>query len=301
MGISAERFEAERPRLFGLAYRMLGRASEAEDAVQDAWVRAQAQADRGPIESPGGFLTTVVTRLCLDRLGSSRSKREAYVGSWLPEPMHTADATPPADAVLARAESVSMAFLRILERLSPVERAVFLLKEAFDYEHDEIAGVLGVSTANSRQLLRRARRHVALDEARFERDPGAQERVLHAFLDAAASGDPARLVELLHPDVEWASDGGGVRPVAVRPIVGRERVAAFAAGIWRKSPPDVTLEPCRVNESAAVLVLHDGAIDTVIGIDVRGERIERFWAIRNPEKLRFLAEQRGLGVCEPPG
>ncbi len=289
MRLSPDRFEAERSRLFGLAYRMLGRASEAEEMVQEAWLRVQAVAE--PIESLGGLLTTLVTRLCLDRLRSSHAKRETYVGPWLPEPLQTSEPEDRADEALIRAESVSMAFLRILDQLSPMERAVFLLKEVFDYRHEEIARVLDTSADNSRQILRRARQHITDDVPHYEHDPEEQRRVVRAFLDAAASGDPAALLELLHPDVEWTSDGGGVRPSAMRPLVGRKAVLAFALGIWGKAPEGLRLELGRVNESAAVLVHVGDAIDSVIGVDVSEGLIARVWAIRNPEKLRYLADQ----------
>lgn len=291
MSLTVDFFEQERGRLFGLAYRMLGRPSEAEEIVQEAWLRVQ-QNER-PIESPAGFLTTLVTRLCLDRLRSAQARREIYVGPWLPEPMQTDDEANAPDATLIRAESVSMAFLRILDQLSPVERAVFILSEAFEYKHAEIADALAISTENSRQVLRRARARVAEGEGetRFERDPKLQEATLFAFLKATGDGDLQELMELLHPDVEWTSDGGGQRTAATRPILGRERVAAFARGLWRKGRKHVRVELARVNESAAVLLYSENELDSVIGIDVTRGRIARFWAIRNPEKLSFLARQ----------
>lgn len=259
--------------------------------MQDAWIRAQAATE--PIESPAGLLTTIVTRLCLDRLRAARTTRETYVGAWLPEPVQTLDPEATADESLVRAESVSMAFLRILQQLSPLERAVFLLKEVFEYRHEAISSVLGVTLANSRQILRRAREHVAGGEARFESEPETQRRVVEAFLGAAMSGDPKRVVEVLHPDVEWTSDGGGVVSAATRTLIGHDRVVAFVLGLIRKAPDGARVEVSQINESAAILVYLDDALDTVIGFDVRDERIVRIWAIRNPEKLHYLAGQLG--------
>lgn len=295
MSLALETFEAERGRLFGLAYRMLGSASEAEEVLQDAWLRAQAAA--GPIHSPAGFLTTLVARLCLDRHRSARARREVYVGPWLPEPILTPDLAAHAgdlpDEALARAESVSMAFLRILEQLSPVERAVFLLREAFDYGHEQIAEALAITPANSRQILSRARERVAGGEPRYERDPAVQRQVVEAFLRAASSGDPQRVVELLHPDVEWTSDGGGLRPAMRRPLIGQARVAQVVAGLFRKGSAGLRMEIARVNASTAVVLHGSEGIETVIGADVREGRIARIWAIRNPEKLAYLARQLG--------
>ncbi|MET9358797.1 RNA polymerase sigma factor SigJ [Streptomyces sp. NPDC006617] len=223
---AADEFERHRPRLFGIAYRMLGSAHEAGDAVQDAWPRF-ASADRAGIEQPGAWLARVVTNLCLTRLTSARARRESYVGTWLPEPVVTADGTlGPLESAEQR-DAVSTALLLLLERLTPTERAVYVLREAFAYGYREIAGVLDLGEANCRQLHRRAVRRVGEPGSRFEPVPGRRERLVASFLTAAREGDLAGLEKLLAEDVTWWSDGGGKVSAARRPVEGRDKVLRF--------------------------------------------------------------------------
>src|SRR6186997_3299235 len=224
-------FNTDRPLLFSIAYRMLGSASDAEDVLQDAWLRYRG-ADHSSIRSPKAFATTIVTRLCLDRLKSARATREEYIGPWLPEPVLTSEIDSPHD-VAQRAESVTLAFLVLLEKLSPEERAVFLLKDVFEYGHEEIADILGYSTENSRQLLHRARARLAATRPRLNGTAESRRAVAERFARAFASGDAGGLTAMLARDVALCSDGGGKAIAARRPLVGRDVVTTFLVGVHR--------------------------------------------------------------------
>ena len=298
--LSSHWFETERPRLFSIAYRMLSSASDAEDVVQDAWVRI-AGVDAGTLESPQAFVTTVVTRLCLDRLKSARATREQYVGPWLPEPVLTNDSRTP-DALAERAESVTLAFLVLLETLSAEERAVFLLKEVFEYEHAEIARMLDTTAANSRQLLHRAK--VKVREVKTT-DVHARERrrVLAArFAEAFQMGDTAELTQLLSSGVTFVSDGGGKVAAARRPLVGRDEVLKFLVGLHRSGQATglsarATFQATEVNAEPALVLFIDGVIDGVFVLSFEDEDILGIRVIRNPDKLAFLDRQ--LRTREP--
>ncbi|MFF1557399.1 RNA polymerase sigma-70 factor [Streptomyces sp. NPDC058279] len=289
---SAADFEEHRGRMFGIAYRMLGSAHEAEDTVQDAYLRWSA-ADRGDVEHPGAWLAKTVTRLCLTRLTSARARREEYVGPWLPEPVLTSDGTlGPLDSA-ERRDSVSMALLVLLEQLTPVERAVYVLREAFAYGHREIAELLDLTEANSRQLYRRAAQRVEAPRPRFRADPSRWRGLVETFMAAARDGDVARLESLLSADVRYVADGGGVVNAARRPIVGRDKVARFVRGALGKytaglpvAHAEVNGMPALVFGGAAVLVMEfeegpDGG-DALVG----GMR-----AVVNPQKLEFVLRQ----------
>ncbi|QVQ52824.1 RNA polymerase sigma factor SigJ [Spiractinospora alimapuensis] len=285
---SDEEFERHRRRLFGLAYRMLSSAADAEDVVQDAYLRwTQAHA----IEVPLAWLTTVVTNLCLNRLTSARAQRESYPGPWLPEPVLTDDgALGPLDAVEQR-ESVALGVLILLERLSPAERAVFVLCEAFGYPHREIAEILHVEEAHSRQLLRRARQHVDAKRGRFPTDEATHRRIVEAFIAAARSGDMERLRELLSDDVVVWTDGGG-RTAARRPIRGRDRVLRYVLGIGGR--PEVrrtSNEIAHVNGEPALLVWDGGTLTAVVAVEVTGDRIDTVRMLTNEAKLGYAATQ----------
>ncbi|MFJ7264675.1 sigma-70 family RNA polymerase sigma factor [Streptomyces globosus] len=300
---SAE-FEQHRPRMFGIAYRMLGSAAEAEDTVQDAWLRWSA-ADRGDVVHPGAWLAKAVTHLCLNRLTSARARREAYVGPWLPEPVLTGDgALGPLESAEQR-DSVSTALLLLLEQLTPVERAVYVLREAFAYGHREIAGLLDVSEANSRQLHRRASARVAAGRAaadgggdgdgpaagrvrRFQPDPAQWQVLVESFLAAARDGDLARLEGMLAADVRCVSDGGGVVSAARRPIEGRAKVARFLAGTARKYGAALPVAVASVNGEPALLA---GGAAVVMQVDFEDGLVSEVRTILNPEKLEFLAQQ----------
>lgn len=278
-------FEEHRRLMFGVAYRMLGSVQEAEDAVQDAYLRYRA-AGVAP-DYPKAYFITIVTRLCMDRLKSARAQREEYFGVWLPEPLVTREDGPrtPEQEVALEAD-VSMAFLVMLERLSPVERAVFLLREVFDYDYSEIAPVVQKSEAACRQAFHRARGHIAEERKRFH--PSADEvRMLTArFSRAVGEGNVAGLLELLAHDAVIYSDGGGKAPAAQNPVFGAERVARFAIGVTRKTETS-GMEPVLVNGTPG-LALRDrkGRIHSLLVADVHEGRMASIFVIRNPEKLR---------------
>ncbi|MGW6708117.1 RNA polymerase sigma factor SigJ [Streptomyces sp. NPDC054956] len=287
-------FEEHRPRMFGIAYRMLGSASEAEDAVQDAYLRWSSAAGREGIEHLGAWLAKVVTRLCINRLTSARARREEYPGPWLPEPVLTGDgALGPLESAEQR-DGVSMALLVLLERLTPVERAVYVLREAFGYGHREIAGLLDLSEANCRQLYRRAAGRVAAPERRFAPDPAQWRGLVETFLAAARGGDLARLEGLLAADARYVGDGGGIVTSARRPVLGREAVARFLRGALRKFGADQPLSFAEVNGEQALLI-GEGA---VLLAEFENGLVSALRVVVNPEKLEFLRRQlshsRGL-------
>jgi RNA polymerase sigma-70 factor (ECF subfamily) len=237
-------FEEHRPMLAKLAYRMLGSMPDADDIVQDAYLR-WSLVDRAAVGAPRAYLTTIVTRLCIDRRQSIEERKKTYIGPWLPDPI-----VDPADR-LETAESVSMALLLILESLSPVERAAYLLRRIFDYGYGEIGEVLGKSEANCRQLVSRAEEHIHRRRPRFEAHPDEAERVTAAFLEACSSGDLKGLLDVLTADAVLYSDGGGKAPAALAPIRGAERVARLFLGIFKKAPAGLEVRAVRVNGQPA--------------------------------------------------
>ncbi|MFJ6779808.1 RNA polymerase sigma-70 factor [Streptomyces yangpuensis] len=284
-------FEHHRPRMFGIAYRMLGSAAEAEDIVQDAYLRWDG-ADRSGIENPGAWLAKVVTNLCLNSLTSARARREQYVGPWLPEPVLTGDgALGPLETAEQR-DSVSVALLLLLERLTPVERAVYVLREAFAYSHREISGLLDLTEANCRQVYRRAAGRVEADRAdarakRFSPDPERWQGLVESFLTAARSGDLAQLEGVLAADVRYVSDGGGVVNAARRPILGRDNVARFALGAMAKYVAGVPVSVAEVNGTPALLF---GEV-AVLLVEFENGLVSGISTVVNPEKLEFLRRQ----------
>ncbi|MGW2636669.1 RNA polymerase sigma-70 factor [Streptomyces sp. NPDC001348] len=283
-------FEAHRPRLFALAYRMLGSAADAEDTVQDAYLR-YSRADMAGIEHLAAWLAKVVTNLCLTRLTSARARRESYVGTWLPEPVVTSDGTLGPLESAERRDDVSMALLILLERLTPTERAVYVLREAFGYGHREIAGVLDIGEANCRQLYRRAVSRVAVPEGRFEPSPERREELVGSFVAAARDGDLARLEKLLADDVTWWSDGGGKVRAALRPIEGREKVVRFLAGIARRFPAASGFTVVEANGGSALAAWVGDLLSGVVSFGFRDGLITEVHAVTNPEKLGFARRQ----------
>ncbi|MFG3294803.1 RNA polymerase sigma-70 factor [Streptomyces sp. NPDC048179] len=289
-------FEEHRPALMGVAYRMLGRVADAEDVVQDAWLRWSG-ADRGDVREPLGYLVRVTTRLAIDRLRQIRARGETYVGPWLPEPYvtdfaatATATTTAPDGAERAElADSVSLAVLVVLESLSPLERAVFVLREAFGYPHAEIAAMLDRGEAAVRQLAGRARRHVDERRTRYEVDPARRRDLTERFLAAAAGGDLEGLMALLAPDVRLVSDGGGKASAALRVIVTPGKVGRFLLGVARKEGAGMSFRFLELNGGPAVLLLADGRPDSVFQLDVDGSAVRAVYIIRNPDKLRSLS------------
>jgi RNA polymerase sigma-70 factor, ECF subfamily len=269
---------------FAIAYRMLGSVAEAEDVVQDALLRLHQSGD---VENDEALLTTITTRVAIDVLRSARVRRETYVGSWLPEPL--VDQADVAQAVEID-ETVSLAFLVALERLTPDERAVLVLREAFDYGFDEIGEIVGKDAANCRQILSRARKRVADERPRFDPDPAERIALAERFLDAARDGDIDGLVELLAPDVVLVGDGGGKARSIPAPMVGGAQVARALATFYRMAVEwDLVLEPVVVNGGPGFRsVERDGRLANIVGLDVSGGRITRIHSMLNPDKLGHL-------------
>jgi RNA polymerase sigma-70 factor, ECF subfamily len=281
---ATETFERHRPLLFSISYRMLGSVMEAEDVVQEAFLRWQG-ASGGEIHAPKSYLSTVVTRLSIDRLRSAKARREEYVGPWLPEPIATGEGSDVAGAV-ALDETLSMAFLVLLESLTPVERAVFLLREVFDYDYAEIASLVGKSEDNCRQISRRARQSVAARRPRFESSPEQEERLMGSFLEACMSGDMESLLALLSADATLWSDGGGKTRAALNPIYGADRVARFFSGILRKAPPGFVVRRASINGRPGFIgYFEDGRPQSVTTFDVAEGSIRGIRLVVNPEKL----------------
>lgn len=282
-GLSA--FADARPRLFGIAYRMLGSAAEAEDIVQDVWLRWQAT-DRNAVENPPAFLATTTTRMCINFSQSAKSRRETYVGPWIPEPVDTSN-----DPALGaeRGEALGLAILLLLEKLSPTERAAYILREAFDYSHREIADVLQMEEENSRQLVSRARKHI-VEGRQASVSSEEQRRLLEAFIDAAKKGDVAALEALFAEDVVSYSDGGGlVRTAARAPVSGRERVAKFYASFAWHFWTGMTLSLIETNGQAAVLMSRDGIPGALGTIDASAQGIDQIMWIMRPSKLAAIS------------
>ena len=277
--------EELRPYLFAIAYRMLGSVADAEDVVQEAFLRYHA-AEVEP-ESPKAYLATITTRLAIDQLRSARTQREVYPGEWLPEPLGEEDTAQHAEM----ADSLSLSFLHILEKLSPVERAVFLLREVFDYPHEDVARIVGKSPANSRQILARARTHMDEGRRRFEVSRGEREEVAQRFIEAWETGDTDGLVAVLAPDATVYGDGGGKAPATPKPLVGALRVAKALIG-WRRMAIErgVTYRTATVN-GAPGFVYHwpDGSVAGVQELEIADGVVVAVRAVTNPDKLAHLA------------
>jgi RNA polymerase sigma-70 factor (ECF subfamily) len=284
-------YEEFRSLLFSIAYRMISSVSEAEDIVQEAFLRIhRAEAEGTRIESPKGYLAAVTTRLSIDHLKSARVRRAQYVGQWLPEPLLTDDSAPDAAAHAETADSLSMAFLVLLESLTPVERAVFLLREVFEYRYDEIARIVDRTEDNCRQLYVRARRHVDEGRPRFEASRKQRDELVERFFAAAERGDVAALEEMLAADVVAYGDGGGKAPSWPKPIYGRERVAKLIAGMMKQSRDfGLTHRAAHINGQPGVTFLDDeDRIAAVISVDVADRLVQAIRGITNPDKLNHL-------------
>ena len=274
-----------RGRLLGLAYRMLGSRSDAEDVVQDAYLRFAGAQD---VHNAEAFLVTIVTRLCLDRLKSAKAQREIYVGPWLPEPVFDAEGLS-ADAATELADDLSFALLLALDRLSPMERAAFLLHDVFDTPFSEIAAMLDRTEASCRQLASRARRAVRDNRPAPVATPDSHARLLQAFSDAVASGDVRQLAELLREDAVAITDGGGRKFAARNPIIGADKVARFFIGLAGKTAGhDVRIAPAVINGAVGALLYLDGELDLTLSMAIDGEKIAAIYVVRNPDKLRHL-------------
>lgn len=278
----SEDFEQHRQFLIGVAYRMLGSLAEAEDVVQDAFLRWSA-ADRSDVEHPRAYLARIVSRLCLDRMKSAVSRREHYVGTWLPEPVVTSPAEPLSD-------DLSVALLLTLERLSPLERAAFLLHDVFDMDYSAIAETLGRSEAACRQLAARAREHVRDERPRFEASPETREKLVDAFQAALLAGDVDAIARVLADDAVLYTDGGGKRTAALNPIYGKAKIVRFLAGVSTKGswilPEDI--ERVQINGQPGFVVRTSAGVETV-SLEIANDKIVAIYGVRNPDKLRHLS------------
>ncbi|MFD4609926.1 RNA polymerase sigma factor SigJ [Streptomyces sp. NPDC058440] len=284
-----EVFEEHRPVLMGVAYRMLGRVADAEDVLQEAWLRWSA-ADRSAVREPRGYLVRVTTRLAIDRLRRIKASGESYVGPWLPEPLVTdlTQTVPDAEERAVLADSVSLAVLVVLETLSPLERAVFVLREAFGCPYAEIAALLDRGEPAVRQLAGRARRHVGERRPRYEADPDQRRDLTERFLAAAADGDLEGLMSLLAPDVRLVGDSGGKARAPLRVLESADKVGRFLVGVAHKGIPDPSVRFLEINGGPAVLMLSGGKPDSVFQLDVGDGRVQVVHIVRNPDKLRSL-------------
>jgi RNA polymerase sigma-70 factor (ECF subfamily) len=287
---ATEAFLAHRNLLFTVAYEMLGSAADAEDVLQETWLR-WAGVDLDTVQNQRAYLVRITTRQALVRLRTLGRRRESYVGSWLPEPLLT---VPDVAEDVELADSVSMAMLLVLETLTPTERAVFVLREVFAVEYDEIAEAVDKSPAATRQIAHRARAHVAARRPRGVVSPAETRDALEAFQRAVETGDLQRLLDILAPDVVLLGDGGGVKQAVLRPVVGADRVArVLAAGLGRVAAV-ASLQPVQVNGHPALLLRLDGEIDTVIAVRVDDGLITGLYAVRNPEKLSHIERETAL-------
>lgn len=279
--------DEHRPLLFSIAYRMLGSVMDAEDMLQEAFLRCE-QGNSENVHSEKAFLTSIVTRLCIDHLRKASTQRESYYGEWLPEPIITDDSP---EEMTMMAESLSFAFLLMLERMSALERAVFLLHEVFSYAYDEIAVIVGKTEANCRQILRRARRHVTTDRPRFDVDRAQHVAIIHQFMQTCWAGDVEQLVAMLSENTVFISDGGGKASAALYPLRDRHKIAQFCIGITQRLPPTVQTKLIDMNGLPAVVIYEAGKVINVSLAYIRNGKIFAMYSIRNPDKLQHIPPQ----------
>jgi RNA polymerase sigma-70 factor, ECF subfamily len=282
----AEIFSEYRPLMFSIAYRMLGSVMDAEDMVQESYLRFE-QAVQSEVQSPKSFLATIITRLCIDHLRLAHVQRESYVGPWLPEPLQTG----PGSGFIEHAslsDSLSIAFLVLLESLSPVERAVFLLREVFDYDYDQVARIVEKSEANCRQIVHRAQQHITSRRPRFAVSREQRDRLLSQFIQTCQEGDMDGFVALLADDIIMVSDGGGKTAAALKPIYGATKVGRYIFGILTKMPANFVVTVVEINGQPALIGHIDHQIYNVLTMDITGDRITGIQNILNPDKLSRL-------------
>jgi RNA polymerase sigma-70 factor, ECF subfamily len=294
-GEHAERFTHLRPLLFTIVYEILGSATESDDVLQDSYLR-WAEVDLATVRDTKSYLAQLVTRQALNARRASARRREHYIGPWLPEPLLLDDRDGAADVVLA--ESVSMAMLVLLETLGPDERAVFVLREVFGFDYDEIADAVGKSASTVRQVAHRAREHVRARRKRFEpADPSRTAQITERFLTAAATGDMAGLLAMLAPNATWTADGGGKATAAMHPVVGADKVAALVVGLFRMGArmlPDLRMKTVICNSAPAVVAYNAGRLEGVFLIEIVDGKITNFYVVRNPDKLAAVAIPRTI-------
>ncbi|KAB8188063.1 RNA polymerase sigma-70 factor [Microbispora catharanthi] len=290
----AERFTVLRPLLFTIVYEILGSATESDDVLQDSYLR-WAQVDLATVRDTKSYLARLVTRQALNALRASTRRREEYIGSWLPEPLLLSEDDASADVVLA--ESVSMAMLVLLETLTPDERAVFVLREVFGFDYDEIAAAVGKSAVTVRQMAHRARGHVQARRKRFDPvDAGTTTRITEQFMSAATTGDMQGLLSLLAPDATWTADGGGKVTAVRQPVVGAQKVAALAMELFRVGRvPGLRIEMVNCNNAPALAAYDGDQLMAVCLFEIDDEKITNFYVVRNPDKLLALTTPRQIG------
>ncbi|MET9134980.1 RNA polymerase sigma-70 factor [Streptomyces antibioticus] len=289
-GLATQAFIAHRNLLFTVAYEMLGSAADAEDVLQETWLR-WATVDLGRVSDPRAYLVRITTRQALNRLRAVKRRREAYVGQWLPEPLIT---TSDMAEDVELAESMSMAMMLVLESLAPTERAVFVLREVFEVGYDEIAQAVDKSPDAVRQIAHRARKHVGARRPRTKASASEAQAALESFRRAIETGNPQDLLDVLAPDVVLLSDGGGLKKAALHPVVGAEKIVRFYLGGTAKLQATVTWEPTVVNGSPALAAYLDGTLDGVMAVRVENTRIAGLYFVRNPEKLARLDSETPL-------
>ena len=282
-------FDSHRRRLQGIAYRMLGSVAEAEEVVQDAWLRWH-EADKASFDSAEAWLVTVVTRLSIDRLRAAKVQREHYIGAWMPEPTLTESPDTPEES-LERADNISVAFLAVLERLAPEARAAFLMREVFEADYDEVALTLGKSEAACRQLVHRAKAQVQDARPRYQVSRETHQRLLRAFADAAARGSMQDLKALMTEEVELIGDGGGKVQSFSKVLTGNQRLAQLYYSLWRRMGPVVRMEMVEINGEPGLLRFVDGELESAQTFEIEGDRIARIRVQRNPDKLARIAER----------
>lgn len=282
-------FDSHRRRLQGIAYRMLGSVAEAEEVVQDAWLRWH-EADKASFDSAEAWLVTVVTRLSIDRLRAAKVQREHYIGAWMPEPTLTESPDTPEES-LERADNISVAFLAVLERLAPEARAAFLMREVFEADYDEVALTLGKSEAACRQLVHRAKAQVQDARPRYQVSRETHQRLLRAFADAAARGSMQDLKALMTEEVELIGDGGGKVQTFSKVLTGNQRLAQLYFSLWRRMGPVVRMELVEINGEPGLLRFIDGELESAQTFEIEGDRIARIRVQRNPDKLARIAQR----------
>ncbi len=282
-------FDSHRRRLQGIAYRMLGSVAEAEEVVQDAWLRWH-EADKASFDSAEAWLVTVVTRLSIDRLRAAKVQREHYIGAWMPEPTLTESPDTPEES-LERADNISVAFLAVLERLAPEARAAFLMREVFEADYDEVALTLGKSEAACRQLVHRAKAQVQDARPRYQVSRETHQRLLRAFADAAARGSMQDLKALMTEQVELIGDGGGKVQSFSKVLTGNQRLAQLYYSLWRRMGPVVRMEMVEINGEPGLLRFVDGELESAQTFEIEDDRIARIRVQRNPDKLARIAER----------
>jgi RNA polymerase sigma-70 factor, ECF subfamily len=298
MSANVQIFSGHRDRLFGIAYRMLGSRADAEDVLQDAWLRWHEQ-DTSELRSTEAWLTTMVTRLAIDKLRTAKTQRATYFGPWLPEPLAEAEITTP-ESHAEFASDLSLAFMLLLERLGEEERAAFILHDVFDCDYDDIAQTLGKTPAACRQLVHRARERVATERRRFRVDEAARVSMLNRFIAAAQSGDFNAIKSMFAPNAQMTSDGGGKAVAVIRPLHGTERIARLWWAISRRSEaPHIERRLLRVNGEVGFAFYFKGRLHSVATVDTDGHHIYGYYSIANPDKLRVFAQRMALPVTPP--